>query len=93
MKSSLPDYILEWIPFEQFEEVKKLTEGGFSSIYTATWTRGTIDDYNENKKEFSYFGSQRVVLKSLNNSSNPGKAFFDEVGSCHLKQNKRYCFI
>ena len=90
MKSSLPDYILEWIPFEQFEKVTKLTEGGFSSIYTATWTRGSISDYDEDKKEFSYFGKQGVVLKSLNDSSNPGKSFFDEVGSCHLKQ---YCII
>ena len=63
----------------------KLTEGGFSSIYTAIWTRGTIVDYDENKKKFSYFGGngQLVVLKSLNDSSNPGKGFFDEVGSCH----------
>ena len=90
MASSLPGYILEWIPFEQFEKVRKLTEGGFSSIYTATWTRGMIVDYNENKKEFSYFSDQYVVLKSLNDSSNPGKGFFDEVGSCHLKQ---YCII
>jgi hypothetical protein len=86
--SSLPTYILEWIPFEQFEKVTKLTEGGFSSIYTATWTRGRIIDYDE--KEFSYLGDQLVVLKSLNDSSNPGKAFFDEVGSCCLKQ---YCII
>ena len=48
--SSLPHGILEWIPFEQFVDVKKLTEGGFSSIYTATWTRGYLCDYNENKK-------------------------------------------
>ena len=27
--SSLPGYILEWIPFDQFINVKKLTEGGF----------------------------------------------------------------
>ena len=72
-------HILEWIPFDQFKYVTKLTEGGFSSIYTAGWTRGTIVDYDENKKEFSYFGPQLVVLKSLNNSSNPGKAFFNEV--------------
>ena len=83
MASSLPNHILEWIPFEQFKKVTKLTEGGFSSIYTATWTRGTITDYDENKKEFSYLDKQIVVLKSLNDSSNPGKAFFDEVGSCH----------
>ena len=86
MKSSLPKYILEWIPFEQFDDVTKLTEGEFSSIYTATWTRGQINDYNKNKKEFSYLGRQNVVLKSLNDSNNSGKGFLDEVGSCHLKQ-------
>ncbi len=79
IQSSLPYYILEWIPFEEFENIEKLTEGGFSTIYTATWTRGRIFDYDENKKEFIYYGAQNVVLKSLNNSSDPGKAFFDEV--------------
>ena len=77
--SSLPGNILEWIPFEEFKNVEKLTEGGFSTIYTATWTRGYLCDYDENKKEFSYLENQLVVLKSLNNSSNPGKAFFKEV--------------
>ena len=79
MELSLPTHILEWIPFEQFEDVTKFTEGGFSSIYTATWTRGTIYDYDENKKEFIYIENFYIVLKSLNNSSNPGKSFFDEV--------------
>src|SRR5206468_2166584 len=88
MKSSLPYNILKWIPFEQFEKVTKLTEGGFSSIYTAIWTRGNIIDYDENKKEFSYLREQEIILKSLNNSSIPKKGFFDEVGSCHLKQKQ-----
>ena len=79
--SSLPRNILEWIPFDQFKNVKKLTEGGFSSIYTATWTRGDICDYDEDKKEFIRIGSPLVVLKSLNNSNKPGKAFFKEVGN------------
>ena len=77
--SSLPTQIIEWITYEQFYNIKKLTEGGFSSIYTAGWTKGRIVDYDENKKEFSYFGAQSIVLKSLNNSNNPGKIFFNEV--------------
>ena len=79
IQSSLPQHILEWIPFEEFENIEKLTEGGFSTIYTATWTRGYLCDYDENKKEFSYFENQNVVLKSLSDSSDPGKAFFNEV--------------
>ena len=81
IQSSLPGFILEWIPFDQFENVEKLTEGGFSSIYTATWTRGRIGDYDENKKEFIRIENLSVVLKSLNNSNNLGKAFFKEVGN------------
>src|SRR5437016_5871737 len=53
--SSLPGSILEWIPFSEFENIEKLTEGGFSTINTATWTRGSIVDYDENKKEFTRF--------------------------------------
>ncbi|CAG8504921.1 11253_t:CDS:2 [Scutellospora calospora] len=80
--SSVPPYIIEWIPFEQFKDVEYLTKGGFSTVYTATWPRGSIYDWDENKKMFiyfEYFGPQKVVLKSLNNSNYPGKDFFDEL--------------
>ena len=41
---------------------------------------GTILKKNmTNEKELIYIGAQYIVLKSLNNSSNPGKSFFDEV--------------
>ena len=84
--SSLPTHIMEWIPFDQFKNVKYLTKGGFGSIYTATWIKGHIDDYDENKKEFTYSANQLVVLKLLNDSNEPRKKFFDEVSSnFHLK--------
>jgi len=77
--SPLPNYIMEWIPFHQFENVRYLTKGGFGSIYIATWKRGYITDYDENEKAFTYFGPQYVALKVLKGSNNPGKFFFDEV--------------
>ena len=42
-------------------------------------TRDYLCDYDENKKEFIYSGAHSVVLKNLNNSSNPRKVFFDKV--------------
>ena len=72
---------MEWIPFDQFQKVEYLTKGGFGSIYTATWIKGCIFDYDENKKEFTYYGPQDVVLKVLDDSNNPGKKFFDEVSN------------
>lgn len=77
--SSLPNLIMEWIPFEQFTDVRTLTSGGFSTIYIATWKRGCIEDYNENTRKVTYFGIQEVVLKSLNNSNELGSEFFDQV--------------
>ncbi|RIA93932.1 kinase-like domain-containing protein [Glomus cerebriforme] len=78
-KSALPLHIMEWIPFDQFEDIKYLSHGGFAKLYTATWKRGAILDWNEKKQKFVYQGSQKVVLKSLNNSNQPTKVFFDEA--------------
>src|SRR5207248_7442917 len=68
IQSSLPKNILEWLYFDQFTQVRTLTRGGFSTIYIAMWTRGSIVDYDESKKEFIYHGTHSVALKSLNNS-------------------------
>ncbi|CAB4483794.1 unnamed protein product [Rhizophagus irregularis] len=59
--------------------VEYLADGGFAKIYTAKWKRGAILDWNESKQEFIYQGSHKVVLKSLNNSKQPTKEFFDEA--------------
>ena len=33
---------LEWVPFDRFEDIKQIGEGGFAKVYSATW----IDGYN-----------------------------------------------
>src|SRR6266511_3234635 len=35
VQSSLPTQIIEWIPCDQFRDVKNLAKGGFSTVYTA----------------------------------------------------------
>ena len=34
--------ILKWFPYDTFKNVKYLDEGGFSIIYTATWSGYTL---------------------------------------------------
>src|SRR5205809_1026970 len=59
---------LEWIPFENFQNVTYVAKGGFGKIYSAVWPEGYIRYYDiENKKWKRY--STRVALKSLDNSS------------------------
>ncbi|GES73157.1 kinase-like domain-containing protein [Rhizophagus clarus] len=31
---------LEWVPFDRFENMKQIGEGGFAKVYSATWIDG-----------------------------------------------------
>ena len=39
----------EWIEPKQFKDIKHLADGGFSSVYTATWIDGPrhVTDYDD----------------------------------------------
>ena len=65
---------LEWIPYDRFQDIKSIGEGGFANIYSATWLGGepTGDKTKERTKPI------RVALKKLKNSENM-EAFINEV--------------
>src|SRR5437763_6056463 len=46
LKTEHYDNNLEWIPFDRFQDIKSIGEGGFANIYSATWLDGEpiIDD-------------------------------------------------
>ncbi|POG77962.1 kinase-like domain-containing protein [Rhizophagus irregularis DAOM 181602=DAOM 197198] len=70
---------LEWIPFENFENVTYLTRGGFSKIYSADWPEGNIWNWDIENQEWKRV-SRKVALKSLINSSNNiSNDFLNEV--------------
>ncbi len=73
------DQILEWIPYNQFANIKYLDEGGFSIIYKATWLNSPINKWDDNEQNWSRINNQKVVLKSLNKSSNLNNEFLNEV--------------
>lgn len=72
-----PRFHMQWIPFENFGEVKFVAKGGHSSVFSATW---------KNKKDQVWDGAKQVfvekplvvALKSLKNSQNLGDEFLDE---------------
>jgi hypothetical protein len=74
---------LEWIPFEDFEDVKFLASGGFGIVYKAMWKTGErIDDaLDEHITPYKRERSEKVpvALKRLNNSQSVSKDFLDEV--------------
>ena len=32
--------LLEWVPFDKFEDIKKIGEGGFAKVYSTKWIDG-----------------------------------------------------
>ena len=73
------------MPFNKFENIKQIGEGGFAKVYSATWIDG--------KAEYKYVdGSWRkdepysieVALKRLNESNNISKEYLNEVQYVYL---------
>ncbi|PKC00088.1 kinase-like protein [Rhizophagus irregularis] len=63
---------IEWVPFDRFEDVKQIGEGGFAKVYSATWIDGKTeydkqDDGSWKKEEPE---PMKVALKRLNGSQN-----------------------
>ncbi|EXX54218.1 hypothetical protein GLOIN_2v933928 [Rhizophagus irregularis DAOM 181602=DAOM 197198] len=64
MKSITTYKIPEWIPYNSFKNVKYLTKGGFSEIYTATWINGRYEEWDSKKQQLKRFGNFNIVLKN-----------------------------
>ncbi|RHZ48172.1 hypothetical protein Glove_557g60 [Diversispora epigaea] len=70
--------IIEWIPFDRFENVKYLANGGFGKVYKAKWLDGCIRLYNHQEKRWIRLRQNNVCLKSFNTSTNKS-AFLQEI--------------
>ncbi|CAB4428168.1 unnamed protein product [Rhizophagus irregularis] len=62
--------ILEWVPFDRFEDIKQIGEGGFAKVYSATWF---VDDEKVKSQ------STKVALKRLNESQNISVEYLNEL--------------
>src|ERR1051325_7000370 len=70
---------LEWIPFENFQNVTYLTKGGFGKIYSAEWPEGFIRNWDIENQKWNKWTNRKVALKSLDNSSDISADFLNEV--------------
>src|SRR5436190_14956416 len=58
------DIIFEWISYDQFNDIKKIGNGGdFVTIYSAIWKDGPLD-YDEDENEYTRIqNNKKVALK------------------------------
>ncbi|GBB94498.1 hypothetical protein RclHR1_23680003 [Rhizophagus clarus] len=88
MKNSKPDRIAEMIPYNNLKNIKYLTKGGCSEIYTAKWINGHFIEWNSKKQQLKRFGSHNVVLKRLENIENANHSWLEEAKSHLIISNK-----
>ncbi|POG83050.1 hypothetical protein GLOIN_2v1469541 [Rhizophagus irregularis DAOM 181602=DAOM 197198] len=83
MKAISPDQIPEWIPYNNFRNIKYLTKGGFSKIYTAKWINGWYNEWDTKEQRLKRYGEYLIILKKLENVENANRNWFEEV--CNLE--------
>ena len=79
METVSPEKIIEWIPYDNLQNIKYLTKGGCSEIYTAYWIGGRYEEWDSNEKKLKRFGDQKVILKKLENVENANRSWLEEV--------------
>jgi hypothetical protein len=79
LKSTWNDGIFEWIPYNQFNDIKEISKDESVIIYLATWVNGSLeyDEYGE--IEWKRIPNKKVALKCLYNSKNISNEFLSEV--------------
>ena len=81
------DIVLEWIPYNQFNEIKEISKDSFTTVYSAIWKDGPLQYYNN--IEYIRISNKEVILKHLHNLQNPIEFLIDEV----LNFYKLICII
>ncbi|GBC39142.1 kinase-like domain-containing protein [Rhizophagus irregularis DAOM 181602=DAOM 197198] len=72
------DIVVEWIPYNQFNNFKKVGEGGFATVYSANWKNGPLK-YGTDKNIYKRKPNKIVALKCLHKSQNISNKFLNEV--------------
>ena len=76
-----PATVVEWIPYNNLQNIKYLTKGGCSEIYTADWINGCYLEWDSKNQQLKRVGSQSIILKKLENVENANQRWFEEVCS------------
>uniref|UniRef100_U9U5J6 Protein kinase domain-containing protein n=1 Tax=Rhizophagus irregularis (strain DAOM 181602 / DAOM 197198 / MUCL 43194) TaxID=747089 RepID=U9U5J6_RHIID len=92
MKTLRPERIVEWIPYNNLQNIKYLTKGGYSEIYTAIWIGGSYEEWDSKENQLTRFGDQCVILKELENVESVNKRWFEESKS-HLTISSKWADV
>ncbi|GBC48384.2 kinase-like domain-containing protein [Rhizophagus irregularis DAOM 181602=DAOM 197198] len=80
---------LEWVSFDRFEDIKKIGEGGFAKVYSATWIDGRAKYKRQDDEGWKKLDPEpmKVALKNLNGSQSMSAEYLNELQT-HWNLNK-----
>ncbi|CAB4416168.1 unnamed protein product [Rhizophagus irregularis] len=93
METFRPDNIIEWIPYNNLQDIKYITKGGCSEIYSAYWIDGEYIEWNSKEQQLKKSEPFVVILKKLENVENANRSWFDEAKSHLTLGNKQTIFV
>ncbi|GBC27879.2 kinase-like domain-containing protein [Rhizophagus irregularis DAOM 181602=DAOM 197198] len=75
------DVVFEWIPYNQFFEIKETNKNGFITVYSAIWKNGPL--YKKvnmhGSKSYTRDSNNKVALKCLHNSQESIDSLINEA--------------
>ncbi|RIA87480.1 hypothetical protein C1645_285446 [Glomus cerebriforme] len=88
----VPNMVVEWIPYNNLQNIKYLTKGGCSEIYTAYWIGGRYKEWNSREQQLKRGRRLKVILKKLKNVENANQSWLEEAKS-HLTISNKWSDI
>ncbi|CAB4433765.1 unnamed protein product [Rhizophagus irregularis] len=82
------DIIIEWIPYYQFSDIKKISKSDFTEVYSAKWKDGPLQ-YDKDLRELKRAPCKEIALKYFYNLQNI-KDFLFEIKSYSIEINKNH---
>jgi hypothetical protein len=73
------DIVFEWIPYNQFNEIKEIEKNNHIAIYSAIWKNGPLYKKDNQSENYMRDTNKKVALKFLQNSQNSVESLINEV--------------
>ena len=72
------DIVFEWIPYNQFNNIKEIGKDGDATVYSTIWKDGRLC-WNKDNKKYIRKSDMKVSLKCLHDSYNMIDDFLNKI--------------
>jgi hypothetical protein len=79
MQLDYGNVVFEWIPYNQFNEIKKTDKNDHITVYSAIWKDGPLWKNNSWDTNYTRDSNKEIALKCLHNSKDSIEFVINEV--------------